>query len=111
MLRTEPTTGVSCRMCVPADTRNYEDGSRKSVFANTYKPELRYRMLRFDTDAVEPCENILERYEKKRPRSLESLSLGEFAVNYKPLNSKMFREDDDGDSDSYPSDNDEKGTH
>ncbi|XP_045778745.1 uncharacterized protein LOC123876493 [Maniola jurtina] len=68
------------------------DSSRKCVFVNTCKPQERYRMLRFDTDCPEPFKNIFERYEN-RPRNLEYLSLGEFAVTYEPLSSVAFYED------------------
>lgn len=77
------------------------DSSRKSVFVNSCIPEERYRMLRIDSESSEPFKNIFDRY-VCRPRDLENLSLGEFAVWYDVVTKQPnYIDDDEQDMDAY----------
>lgn len=69
---------------------NLRDSSRKCVFLNTRKPEVRYRVLKFDDrgQATGYCNNIFDRFEKRpyfHPEfEFNNMSLLEFAMLFEP---------------------------
>ncbi|GFT69101.1 ATP-dependent DNA helicase [Trichonephila clavipes] len=69
---------------------NLCDSSRKCIFLNIRKPEVRYRVLKFDDrgQATGYCNNIFVRYKKRPNDHLEfdfiNMSLLEYAMLFEP---------------------------
>ncbi len=108
ILRLRQTSACECiyRLC----HLKMRESSRLCVFLNTRKPELRYRMLKFDShgNAVGYYDNIVIRYEQRPLQhtkyDFENMSLLEFAMLFQPYYQKRFSNldpemnDDDEDS-------------
>ncbi|KAJ8685140.1 hypothetical protein QAD02_020933 [Eretmocerus hayati] len=73
--------------------------SRKCIFLNTRKPELRYRVVKFDDRGEHSgfCTNIFDRYEKRPTHhedfDFDGMCLLEFAIRFEPLFKNVNDED------------------
>ncbi|KAI8431936.1 hypothetical protein MSG28_004473 [Choristoneura fumiferana] len=63
--------------------------TKKVIFVNSYRPEQRYRLLRFSESETSIYNNIFDRYQQ-RPDDLEEISLAEFAVRYETVSSTLW---------------------
>ena len=90
-----------------------KDSSRRAVFVNTRRPELRYRVLKFTHDETASgfCNNLFDRYEN-RPNShpeydFENMSICEFAMLFEAYYRKtsITDHDEDGDAEAYHDNN------
>lgn len=97
----------ACECAYRLSLLHLPDSSRECVFLNTWKPEHRYRLLRFDESntATGYCSNIFGRYEKRPIHHAHydsyDMSLTEFAMVFEPYYKKQDNSEDSIDQDAY----------